>query len=173
MSRKGKKKGSTSPARSQTKTPSQPKSELQDAQIEQVVVRVLEAKAEYWVGPTPPPQAMADFDRIHPGFADRIMSMTERQQEHRHHCEKLVLTSDSRTERIGQVFAFLTVVVFAAAGVWVASLGHPWPGAVLGGGGLASIVTVFIRGKKRQDGQIQEKRGDDKERMLAEDTSKK
>lgn len=40
-------------------------------------------RSEIYSGPIPPPEAFEKYEKVLPGAADRIMKMTERQQEHR------------------------------------------------------------------------------------------
>ena len=51
--------------------------------------------------------------------------------------------------RVGQICAVTIGLAFIGAGVYVASHGNPWPGALLGGGGvgLQALVSTFVRGR--------------------------
>lgn len=40
-------------------------------------------RGEMYSGPIPPPEALARYEEIQPGAADRIIKMAEKQQEHR------------------------------------------------------------------------------------------
>jgi len=63
-----------------------------------------------------------------------------------------------REARTGQLCAVIVALTFIVAGAYVAINGHPWPGAVLGGGGvgLQALVATFVRGRGGQG----EKNGD-------------
>lgn len=51
-------------------------------------------------GPLPLPRAMADYEAILPGSAERIMRMAEREQEHEHHVERQLLEIKHRGQRV-------------------------------------------------------------------------
>lgn len=46
--------------------------------------------AEY-SGPIPPPNILAGYDQINPGFADRVMQLSEREQEHQHKSDDTII----------------------------------------------------------------------------------
>ncbi len=80
-------------------------------------------------GPIPPPEMMREFDSIVPGAADRILSMAERQEAHRHSLEKAHVRSNLISQYIGQV------------------------------SGLGGLALVFIIGRRRQERERREKLG--------------
>jgi uncharacterized membrane protein len=48
------------------------------------VINVVKAVSQQFSGPIPPPQILGDYDKVQPGFAERIIAMAEREQSHRH-----------------------------------------------------------------------------------------
>ena len=48
------------------------------------LLRIVEAQ---FAGPLPPPHLFREYDEVLPGAAERILSMTEREMEHRHGME--------------------------------------------------------------------------------------
>jgi len=48
-------------------------------------------KAESFRGPLPPPRYLAQYDKVIPGLAERIVRMAEAEQGHRHHCEDKII----------------------------------------------------------------------------------
>ncbi len=62
---------------------------------------------ESYVSPIPPPRVLLEYENVLPGSPDRLLSMVERQQAHRHSLEKSVVTSDITLERIGLILAFV------------------------------------------------------------------
>ena len=59
------------------------------------------------MGPLPPPEMLDGYERTLPGTAERILSMAEKQQDHRQMIEKAVIVGNLRDQRLGVVFAFL------------------------------------------------------------------
>ena len=44
---------------------------------------VLIAHGAMWAGPIPPPELLAEYDQVIPNGAERILSMAEKQSDHR------------------------------------------------------------------------------------------
>jgi uncharacterized membrane protein len=53
-------------------------------------VKSVQAKAVSFSGPLPPPEVLQNYNQITPGAADRIISMAEKQSQHRQESEMRV-----------------------------------------------------------------------------------
>ncbi len=109
-------------------------------------------------GPIPPPDILAEYERVVPGAADRILTMAEGQQKHRHQLENKVTDHNiDRTNR-GQKLTFvLSLVVFIGA-VIIAVFGNPaWAFSIMLADLLALLV-VNLKSKNEQRRELQEKR---------------
>ena len=104
----------------------------------------------HFAGPIPPPTILAEYDRIFPGAAERIVKMAENQSAHRIELEKAVIHSNNRKSQLGQVFAFVIAIAAIIAGSIVAMIGKDIESYVLGGvisgGTIVSVVGLFLRG---------------------------
>lgn len=109
-----------------------------------------------FIGPIPPPQILEGYERVCPGAASRIIEMAEQQGSNRRLIEQSLAASSQeemrlgfREARTGQFCAVIVALAFIVAGAYVAITGHPWPGALLGGGGvgLQALVATFVRGR--------------------------
>lgn len=58
-------------------------------------------------GPIPPPSIIEGYERVLPGSADRIITMAEKQSEHRQKMEEKMISAESRDSLLGVIFAFL------------------------------------------------------------------
>ena len=91
-----------------------------------------------WMGPIPPPEILAGYEKALPGAADRILAMAESQQKHRHGMESKVF--DSHIARSQQ--GLWCGLVVAIGGLSVSALSIYWgysvAGVLLGSGTLAS-----------------------------------
>ena len=54
-----------------------------ESKKEEVKEALMIIRSEMYSGPIPPPEALARYEEIQPGAADRILKMAEKQQEHR------------------------------------------------------------------------------------------
>jgi uncharacterized membrane protein len=87
--------------------------------------------AWWWSAPLPPPNQLDDYDRVLPGLAERIVSMTEREQAHRHGLDR----SFVRYRFTGQWAAVAIAIAAIGAGTFLIQDGH-------GGYGLAAIISA-------------------------------
>jgi len=106
--------------------------------------------SQHYCGPLPPPEILEKFELVQPGFADRIMSLAEKQAEHRQTQENKISSSNIRNELIGMIFAFLLAAGVLGGGMFLLFQGKNISGLITITGSLASLVYVFIRGRKEQ-----------------------
>jgi uncharacterized membrane protein len=111
----------------------------------------------HYQGPIPAPDDFARFEDILPGSADRIMTLTERQTDHRMRLESSVVASQQAQSARGQWFAFLIGLYGITAGAYVALQGHDWVGGGIAGTTVISLVYTFVTGKRAQRKDLSEK----------------
>lgn len=111
--------------------------------------RIQAIRQESFSGPLPHPEMLKRYDEIKEGFAERIMSMTERQLDHRISCENKIIEGSLSESKRGQNYGLAVSVLFLAAAVLLGLYGHDWLAGILGGGTLIGLVTVFVTNKKR------------------------
>lgn len=110
-------------------------------------------------GPLPPPDVLQRYEEIHPGTAERILQQFERETQHRHIMEQKVVDAQLETQRAeipafqrGQVFGLVIALSGISAGtlcvILAPTAGHAWAGAGIAGGSLATLVGVFIYGRR-------------------------
>lgn len=109
-------------------------------------------------GPIPPPDFLAEYEAITPGFADRILKMTEDQSRHRYSTETKSVDADiairnrmMNERRTGQYMAFLIAVLFAGSGVFLISKGIKIEGLIFGGVGLVPVIYAFVPKKNKSE----------------------
>lgn len=107
--------------------------------------------------PIPPPVILEQYNRIFPDAASRIISMAEKEQEHRHKMQEKLIDAQildrkrARTERrLGQIFGLTVGVVTIVSGSATAIFGAPIAGGVLGSVGVAGLVLVSILDLREQ-----------------------
>lgn len=98
-------------------------------------------------GPLPPPDALERYEAISPGFADRIVKMAEAEQAHRHTLEASVVGKSFEEAARGQRYGLAIGIAAIIAGSITAIVGAPIPGAIIGGGGVIGLVSVFVLGR--------------------------
>ncbi|MDN6180562.1 MAG: DUF2335 domain-containing protein [Halomonas subglaciescola] len=102
-------------------------------------------------GPLPPPGVMADYDRILPGAAERILQMAEREQGFRHRADEQAheylqneLRTSSITQRIGQVAATCIALGALSVAGFAFSVGASGYGVAIVFAEIAVLSGVFV-----------------------------
>lgn len=110
------------------------------------------------IGPLPPPETLAEYEKLQTGLAERIICMAEIQSQHRREVEKTSLDAkiafDEREHqeiKRGQYLGFFVSLFFGSVGGYLTLKGYSISGIALSGGALASIVTAFILGRQDQN----------------------
>src|SRR5436305_14406278 len=115
-------------------------------------------KAEFFEGPLPPPVTLAEYDRICPGAASRILAMAESQSKHRQELESRVVQSNCRSQDRGPVLGFVLALAVIALGGYLILHGKELSGLVALIGALTAVVIPFVYGKRAQRQELEEKR---------------
>jgi uncharacterized membrane protein len=95
-------------------------------------------------GPIPTPQMFAEFEKVLPGSADRILTMAEDQSKHRHKIENWVVWFDGGQSILGLLFAFLVVIVALCLGAYLIMNDKPVSGLATIVLALGTIVGTMI-----------------------------
>ena len=123
----------------------------------QQVMRVMMA-AVHRSGPLPPPGDFAQYGETLPDAPNRILGMAERQADHRMALEKLVIGSQLRQSRVGQLLAAGLGIVCIAASTFLSLNGHEAVAGVLGGTTVLGLVATFIVGRNSQKEDLEKKK---------------
>lgn len=91
---------------------------------------------------------MEAYERIQPGLAERIMSMAEKEQTHRHAMEHIVIPEQIKQARQGQLHSTGIVIIAILAVVPIGIWGNPVAAGILGAGGFLPWVINLFFGKK-------------------------
>ncbi len=95
-------------------------------------------------GPLPAASEFRGYEQTLPGAAGRIVSMTEREQAHRHLLEERAFESGRRSRATGQWLAFAALCLSLLVVCFFCLQGHPTQGATFGGAIIVAIVALFL-----------------------------
>ncbi len=116
-------------------------------EAELIVSTVLQA--EMYSGPMPHPAHFAQFEQTLPGSADRILTMTELEQAHRHSWEDKALAGEIFTVKFGQVGGVIGMLTLIACGTWLAFNGHDAFGIAALAPPIFSGLFVLLKGWRK------------------------
>ncbi len=108
-------------------------------------------------GPLPHPEDLAKYEQVLPGSADRIISMAERQADHRRNLERTVILSNVTLQQWGLACAFVLAMTAISGGIWLSLKGMSGAGLTAIISALAALVGVFVYGKSEQKKELREK----------------
>ena len=108
-------------------------------------------------GPLPDAQTLEEYNRIIPNGAERIMTVFEKQSDHRMELEKTVVRGQVFQSNVGQIFALVIGLSAIGCATYVILQGHEWAGSIIGVGGITGLVTAFIKGKDYQQKNLSTK----------------
>jgi uncharacterized membrane protein len=114
-----------------------PKDEVARTEPQQIVATFA---SQSYSGPIPPPAVLAEFERLVPGAASRIIGWAEQQTAHRIALESRVIDNEIRRSWAGLVAGFSFAVGSVAAGSWLIYLGHETSGTSVAVGTVVSVV---------------------------------
>jgi len=109
--------------------------------------RVVMTQVTHRSGPLPDPQTLAEYDRVVPGAAERILVMAERQQAHRQNLEAADLQAAVLFAKRGQWMALCITVLAFVVGSSLAFVGQTTVASILFGTVIVAVVGAFLGSK--------------------------
>ena len=85
-----------------------------------------------------------------PGAAERIMRMAEKEQTSAREVEGIAVRAATADSRRGQIFGFLVALAAFGTASFLGYLGHEIAAAIVGGGTVVALVTVFVTGRRHR-----------------------
>lgn len=116
---------------------------------EERLVEVIEQRISLRRGPVPSPDDLQEYDRVLPGAADRLISMAERQAEHRQYVERRMVDAGTHNTARGQVLGFILALIVVVLGFVLLMAGKETAGLVALILPLATLAGAFIYGEVR------------------------
>lgn len=104
------------------------------------------AEAVTFVGPLPPPELMAQYERLVPGSAERLFRILEKtheradvEQRHRHDVEN----REHDLNKTGQRIAVGVSIALILVGALLTALGHDAVGGIIFSGTIVGVAALF------------------------------
>lgn len=105
--------------------------------------------------PMPSADELAKYQEVDPGLVSYFQRITDEERSFRYEVARqsvdLLARENKRGHRerlLGQVFAFLSLLVFLAITAWALYLDKAWLAGLFSTLSIAGIVSAFINGKK-------------------------
>ena len=110
--------------------------------------------SQSWLGPIPPPADLRQYEEVAPGSAERILTMAEKQLEHRHRLESTIVGGNSKRSYLGLAAGFVLSAMIIGGGIYLISNGHDWAGASLIGINVVGLAGVFVYGSRSRQAEL-------------------
>ena len=111
---------------------------------------VLIAHGEMWAAPLPPPSLLVEYDRVVQNGAERILSMAEKQSNHRMRMEATEVSSEHTLAQRGQWIGMAVVLAVLMLAGYLAYLGATAAAAVVASIDVVGLAAVFVYGSVRK-----------------------
>ena len=123
----------------------------------QQISQIIRVSQESFSGPIPHPKIVEGYKNLIPNAPERILTMAEKEQQHRIEVENEMLSQNKTNIRnsknanlISQIFAFILILILIGAGTTLTLLGHHAVGITIFGTTILGIAGVFVTGKLSQ-----------------------
>lgn len=120
-----------------------------------ILAGTFEVAATAFVGPLPPPDALAMYERAKPGLADRIVRMAEMEGEHRRGLQRRAM----RLSELGLAAAFVIAMTALGGGIFLVDTGSSLEGMGSILLAISSLVLVFLTRGRRLAGEASQPPG--------------
>jgi len=123
------------------------------AEVQRQVVSVAMSVVEEYSGDVVHPRIARGWEELCPGAANRLLTMAEKQGEHRIWWEKSAINHGAAFQYLGLVFAFLVSLSLIAGAVYCATINQPWVSGALVAASAVGMVKAFLEIRKRTQGE--------------------
>lgn len=111
------------------------------------IIEVVEQQLSH-SGPLPPPAQLREYETVLPGLAERIVRLTEREQEHRHEIVDLAVRRSARLRDRGQALGMLAMVLVLAFCLVLIHAGQPATAGAVAIALVIGVVSIFVIGRR-------------------------
>lgn len=110
-----------------------------------IIQSMLAIQQESFSGPIPHPAILEGYEKIQAGFAERIVKMAEKEQDHRFECDDKIIKGSISTTKRGQWMGYTIALVFGIISLVLGLMGQVAVASIIGGLDLVALVTVFVK----------------------------
>ena len=116
-------------------------------------VQEIQLEGRFYTGPIPEPQALAEYERINAGLANRIVAMAEKEQGYRHRIGNRRNWAQIWITATGQLFGFLVAVMTIGIGGFLLYHDKQLAGFTSLVSGVVMLAAAFVYRRNRSRSQ--------------------
>ena len=99
-------------------------------------------------GPLPPADELAQYESVLPGAAERILSLAEKEAEHRHRADDKIIEKTLHFNKVGQILSFSLSLLSLGAVCLCVVLSQPGASIAPALIAIPSILSVIFNREK-------------------------
>lgn len=122
-----------------------------------IIVSALSVRQKAFSGPLPAPEDFAEYEKVLPGVTDRIVSMAEKQSDHRISSETKIINGKLRQSGFGQILGAILVFTFGLIALILGLNGHDILAGSIGVTTVISIAVVFVLNREPSSHSVENK----------------
>lgn len=122
-------------------------------------IQEIQVEGRFYTGPIPEPAALAEYERINPGLADRLVTMAEKEQDFRHLTLRRRNLAQIWITASGQIFGFLVAVMTIGIGGFLLYHDKETAGFTSLVSGVVMLVAAFVYRRNRNRAQPSQQQG--------------
>lgn len=119
-------------------------SELPKEDKDKVVAAIYAYERKSWSGPLPSPEDFEKYENIMPGSMNRVLTLMEKQADHRMDKENKELEAQIQQSKTGQIIGAVLVSLFGCFAFILGLLGHDSVATGLGVATAISLAAIFV-----------------------------
>lgn len=100
-------------------------------------------------GPIPPPNFLAEYEKLYPGIAKKFLEEPHKEAEHRRSLENKIAEAQIKLANRGQWMAFWSTAVLSLLSFGLIYLGYSLEGLTALGALIAAVASVFFYSKRQ------------------------
>lgn len=104
--------------------------------------------------PLPEASQFAGYNDVLPGAADRILTMAEKQAQHRQELERRAIKGEQIQSFLGLILGFIIAITGLIGSIYLIFKGQSVTGTILAGSVLVSLVYTFVYGSKQRQKEL-------------------
>jgi uncharacterized membrane protein len=104
-------------------------------------------QVQQFSGLLPSPEVLEQYAKIYPGLEKTIVEMARQQTAHRIEIEKTVIASREKQSQIGQIFAFIIVILLVTLSAVAMFLHYPKVAVIIVATTITSTAALFLASK--------------------------
>ncbi len=118
--------------------------ELPKEEKEKFVAAIYAYEKKSWSGPLPSPEDFERYEKVLPGSMDRVLTVMEKQTDHRMETEKKELEARLRQTTRGQIIGASVVTLFGVFSFVLGMYSHDSVATGLGVATAVSLAVIFV-----------------------------